>query len=56
MIVNAGHLDVGNVRATFLQIVDDVMDIQQSFMIFCRKANRHHDNRRGTQVNQVLSG
>ncbi len=55
-IVHTGHLHIGHFRVLAAQRFDDVLHIQQGFMIFGGKADRHHRDRRGPQINQVLGG
>ncbi len=53
MIVDTGHLHIGHLGVTAAHLFNNMLHIQQGFMVFCGKANGHHHDRLSPQINEV---
>lgn len=54
VIIHTVHADVSHVGRSPLERLNNVVNVQQGFMIFGGKPDRHKDDRGGSQINQVF--
>ncbi len=56
MVVHTLHLDIGDIGTAVPQPMNDVIHIQQRFMVFGGKPNGHKHDRRCPQFYQIAGG